>query len=702
MFIFENVRGFLRTKCEDLNWEIINIEEAIEQHLWWVYNISSKVINFKEYGVPSSRTRTVVIWTHKKLIHFSPYLLFPDIQKEVTLKKAIWKYSSLKEMWQIQDNDIYHNFRNYDKRMLPWVQNTKIWTSAFDNKKKENQPHRIINWEYTPNKNKNWDKYSRCVRDKVWPCIHTRNDILASQSTIHPVDNRVFSVRELMTMMSIPKHFRWVEWESEINASDIDKKRSFIKKNDINIRQSIWEAVPTAVFQRIAEKISRSYKISKLLKNKKAIEELKQEYTETCSLDIFSDFETASYILELLNAEREKNKAYYTNMSLASNILKKTPKFSKDDIYILEPSVWLWNFVPLLLKEYWNSKSTVTIDLIDIDKNSISLLKKLLDKFFVVPQNIKLNYINSDYLKFTPQKKYDLVIWNPPFGRWNTIYDKTIWTNNLFAKFLAKATEDWNHISLVIPKSFISSPKYNIIREKIEKYNIFWIVDFWEFWFPWVKIETIGLSFKTNKVKLNNTIIVTSYIDKSIKHQNQQYICDDTFPYWLLYRNVFFDNETKKLNLWVFSSKRSRSITKSKCLNNGKVRVISSRNINRNWDIDISSENWKYLDIIPNEYKNYYCENWWVNNNWIFVFPNLTYKPRVGLIKNSNTIPDWSLAILTPKFKNITKEELSYVSSEKFEKYYRIARNYWTRSLNIDKNSVHFIWIPKKNAINNN
>jgi DNA (cytosine-5)-methyltransferase 1 len=42
---------------------------------------------------------------------------------------------------------------------------------------------------------KNGDKYKRQYWNKVAPCIHTRNDILSSQNTVHPVDDRVFSIR---------------------------------------------------------------------------------------------------------------------------------------------------------------------------------------------------------------------------------------------------------------------------------------------------------------------------------------------------------------------------------------------------------------------------------------------------------------------------------------------------------------------------
>jgi len=103
------------------------------------------------------------------------------------------------------------------------------------------------------NVNKNGDKYTRQCWDAVAPCVHTRNDIMASQNTVHPVDDRVFSIRELMLMMNIPSNFRWtVMSEQELNALPLRQKIEFLKKNEINIRQSIGEAIPTVIIQKIA------------------------------------------------------------------------------------------------------------------------------------------------------------------------------------------------------------------------------------------------------------------------------------------------------------------------------------------------------------------------------------------------------------------------------------------------------------------
>lgn len=267
-FIFENVRAFLNTICTDNDHKSKTIKEAIDINLSGKYNILHKVTNFKEFGVPSSRNRTLVLGVRKDLKDITPYDIFPDYEETKTLREVIGYLPSLKNMGEISAKDIYHNFKEYDKKMLNWIKDLKEGQSAFENSHPSKVPHKLIGGKIVNNTNNNGDKYSRCYWDKIASCIHTRNDILASQSTIHPKDNRVFSIRELMLMMSIPDSFKWSNIEEkELNNMNEEEKRRFLAKNEINIRQSIGEAVPTLVFQKIAKKI-KYISFNKKLSNK--------------------------------------------------------------------------------------------------------------------------------------------------------------------------------------------------------------------------------------------------------------------------------------------------------------------------------------------------------------------------------------------------------------------------------------------------
>ena len=81
--------------------------------------------------------------------------------------------------------------------------------------------------------------------------------------------------------------------------------------------------------------------------------------------------------------------------------------------------------------------------------------------------------------------------------------------------------------------------------------------------------------------------------------------------------------------------------------------------------------------------------------------PNLTYYPRACFLP-SNTIVNGSVAILIPKngVREIKIDDLEYFASDEFTYYYKIARNYGTRSLNIDRNSVFYFGLKKENVLN--
>tara|TARA_R110002126_G_C10426951_1_gene497859 strand:+ start:292 stop:1464 length:1173 start_codon:yes stop_codon:yes gene_type:complete len=256
-FLFENVNTFLKTICTDVDGDNKTIQEAIIYNLSSFYSIEFKVVNLKNYGSNSSRTRTLVIGVNKDLKEVTPLDIFPDFRNEKTLFEVIGDMPSLKVMGEFDENDIYHSFRPYKEHMLPWIKATPYGKSAFDNTEDKLKPHQIINGVIVVNKRKNGDKYQRQLWDKVAPCIHTRNDCLPSQNTVHPMDDRVFSIRELMRIMTIPNEFKWVnDTLLPQNNDSFEVKAKFRKKTEFNIRQCIGEAVPTEILKTIGSKIN--------------------------------------------------------------------------------------------------------------------------------------------------------------------------------------------------------------------------------------------------------------------------------------------------------------------------------------------------------------------------------------------------------------------------------------------------------------
>lgn len=704
-FVFENVRAFLKTYCTNNDGKQKTIREAIGKDLSGKYNILYQVVNFKDFGVPSSRSRTLVIGVRKDIKEVTPYDIFPEEENEKTLREAIGHLPPLENMGAIHEKDIYHNFKNYDKRMLNWIKDLKEGENAFQNTGKK-KPHRIVDGEIVYNKNKNGDKYSKCYFDKIGPCVHTRNDILASQNTIHPIDNRVFSIRELMIMMSIPETFKWSEFSNkELNELSEEEKRDYLSKNEVNIRQSLGEAVPTLIFKKIASNIKQELSYKPLTIKEVDLIIKKNFLQNTDNLIQFVEdnkkklkFQDLSKICELANSKRTDMSAYYTRQDVCFDVIKDLPEPQEfKSINILEPSVGAGNFIPLIIKKY-KSVQEVNIDLVDIDKEAIKVLKVLL-KSLEIPKNIKINFIIDDFIFHKFNKKYDIVVGNPPFKKIqgqkillfaykDMMFNKD--TNNLFSFFIEKALRISKYVALITPKSLLSAPEFNKTRELIEKKRILNITDYGESAFD-VLIETISIIIK-NEDRNGGLIKIVSYITKEVSFEKQNYIMSNEFPYWIIYRDDFFDKVKNKMKFGIFNVFRDRQITKKITKDNGRFRVLKSRNLQK----DGSIANIKGYDCYADEISKLAVSKF-LNRENLVIAPNLSYYPRAGFLPK-NCITDGSLAILIPKNVNqkIIQGQLKYLSTEEFEKFYKIARHYGTRSLNIDSNSV-FFWGLLKN-----
>lgn len=713
-FVFENVPAFMKTICTDVDGVDKPIADAIESNLGKEYSYTSRVINFKNHGACSSRSRTVVIGVSNDYAdEVSPFELYPDLQAERTLRAVIGGMRPLSEMGEIDDNDIYHSFRAYPSHMRAWISGLTEGQSAFENEDDTKKPHQIIDGKIVINQQKNGDKYRRQLWDKVGPCVHTRNDQLASQNTIHPRDDRVFSIRELMMMMTVPASFKWSEYDLEtLNALSVTEKRAYLKKEEIKIRQSLGEAVPTTIFREIAQKIRKvlsctptnSASINRIVANNNfdTVDAL-IEFIENNPLNL--SLSALGRIAELSNTRRTDDAAFYTNKSLITEMIKQLPDIEKETVTVLEPSAGVGNFIPLILKKYEGKK--IIIDMVDIDENSTRIAAALLKKYGI-PHNCKINHIVDDFLLHKFDRKYDIVVGNPPFYKMKGS-DKLLKeyqsnaknreTTNICSFFLDKAIDLASYVAIVFPKFVLNTPEFVKTREYLSKKSVECIIDFGEKGFPGVLIETIAL-FVNNAVKSKNTRVISVTRGLNIL-QSQNYIFDETLPYWTVYRNALFDDVCKKLDFGKFTVFRDRQITSTQVTTTGDIRVLKSRNINddgsgicdiENYDSYITTEKAKALSVYS-----------FINRDDVYLTPNMTYKPRV-MRKPRGVLVNGSVAVLIPHEGFVlTEEQRLYFSSEEYRKFYQIARNYQTRSLNVDACSVFYYGVlrkqPKKKPI---
>ena len=136
---------------------------------------------------------------------------------------------------------------------------------------------------------------------------------------------------------------------------------------------------------------------------------------------------------------------------------------------------------------------------------------------------------------------------------------------------------------------------------------------------------------------------------------------------------------------------RDRQITKANTIpksNGNCLWVIKARNID---DDGLGITHIPDYDVyLPMQIAETVAASQFVNNQRLYLTPNMTYNPRV--IDNlPNTIPDGSVAVLIPKGDfRLTEEQKAFFSSEEYRRFYGIARNLSTQSINVDNNSVYY------------
>ncbi|MCD7771875.1 MAG: DNA cytosine methyltransferase [Oscillospiraceae bacterium] len=706
-FIFENVPAFMKTICTDIDGTDKPIAEAIEKNLGMEYSYVSRVINFKNYGACSSRQRTLVIGVSKDYAdEVSPLELYPDRVEEKTLRQVIGDLKPLDEYGEIDENDIYHSFRAYPKHMRAWISDLREGESAFDNDDDLKKPHQIKNGEIVINQRKNGDKYRRQFWDKVGPCIHTRNDQLASQNTIHPHDDRVFSIRELMLMMTVPKSFKWADADLDtLNSLPATQKREFLKKEEIKIRQSLGEAVPTAIFQSVASKIADVLRHKPM--NMATINKIVREY-DLSNPEKLKNFindnsfslstTTLGRIAETANTSRTDNAAFSTSKTLITEMMKSLPDTDQETVRILEPSVGVGNFIPLIVKKFEGKK--LIIDVVDIDKHSLEIAKPLLERYDI-PDNCTINFISDDFLLHDFEERYDYVIGNPPFYKMkadnpllNVYRRKAINkdTTNICSFFLDKALSIGNYVALVFPKFLLNTPEFARTRGYLSEKAVECIIDFGEKGFPGVLVETVAI-FVNNQSRPAKTHVISVTNGTDIL-QPQIYIFDKKLPYWIIYRNSEFDNVCRKMDFNVFKVFRDRQITNKLLSDTGEIRVLKSRNISDDGKAIIDIEG--YDSYISHESAEALSVYEFLQRDDVYLTPNMTYKPRM-MRKPKGVLVNGSVAILILKDDIIlTEEQMEYFSTSEYRSFYQIARNYQTRSLNVDACSVFFYGLLRK------
>lgn len=668
IFIFENVRAFLTTMCVDKDEESLGINECINKHLEEEYNIYSRVLNFMDYGIPSSRPRTLVIGTRKDEKNFSPLNLFPLRQKQIPLRDVIGDLISL-DYGKCSSDDLYHSFRVYPEYMREWIHDLKEGETAFKNKE-DKIPYKIVGGKKQVLKSGHMgNKFRRMFWDLPAPCITTRNDQLASQTTIHPSDDRVLSIRELMRVMSIPDDFVWVEKQEK---KDIDS-------NETLIRQSIGEAVPTGIIIQIANNINTMLDYDDFIKG----------YSDDIELDKFSssnNFYIRSFVYEKRINNVKETGSFYTPQVVVFNTIKEYKPKSKS-IKVLEPSVGVGAFLPQFIRLV-DECDDISFDLVDISKENLKHLKSCIGSL-VKKFNLHFNFINDDFILHKFKDKYDVIITNPPYFMLKAPQKKLYVTNgcdadNIYCHFMHKYLKLADEILCVIPKTFLMIPDANEVRKEYQKeFRVVSIYDYGVNFFKEVFIEIISIHFTRQYIR-------ETYIENIKESIRKKVVFDYIFhdKMWLIYRNEWFDEYIKTLKLDVFDFYRDRQLT-NRFLEKDKKKiwVVRSKNLVGNGKIKHIDGYDRFVESLD----GFVLDKYYGKENIIFV--NFTYNTRAAILPKNCTV-NGSICILLPK-SDIPNLDLQMYESEEFRKYYSIVKNLSKFTINVDSNSIYYIGVKK-------
>ena len=206
--------------------------------------------------------------------------------------------------------------------------------------------------------------------------------------------------------------------------------------------------------------------------------------------------------------EKKNNGIYFTPPSCVNNNIQLLQPYLKDVVNVLEPSCGSGEYITALHNSFPQFKIT-GIEYNETIYTSILQLKS---------DNVDIYHM--DYLKYTTDKKYDLVIGNPPyFVLKKDAVDKEYHTYfegrpNIFILFIIKSSQlltDNGILSFVLPKNFLNCLYYDKTRKYINKhFQILHIVDCKADKYMETQQETVILILRKNlpvagKIKKKNT-----------------------------------------------------------------------------------------------------------------------------------------------------------------------------------------------------
>ena len=164
--------------------------------------------------------------------------------------------------------------------------------------------------------------------------------------------------------------------------------------------------------------------------------------------------------------EKKDNGIFFTPPKTINQMIDLLKPYMKDIKYVLEPSCGSCEFITRLNENFDN-----------IEITAIELNEKIYN-FIQDFESENTTILNDDFISYKIDKKYDLIIGNPPFfvkkkkDVAEKYYDYFDGRPNIFILFLIKSLKNLKKkgiLSFILPENFLNCHYYNKTRKYINK-----------------------------------------------------------------------------------------------------------------------------------------------------------------------------------------------------------------------------------------
>ena len=357
------------------------------------------------------------------------------------------------------------------------------------------------------------------------------------------------------------------------------------------------------------------------------------------------DFIQLCALAEKANTRRLKLGDYYINSPYAERFIAELPEAGDGEVSILIDGYCPFLLAFLLAERYGGQ---TTFYLHNIDERSEELLRLL---------NVHSPYHNIALCR-EEKREYTLAVTGG-----SSVLPKSRYELHL------------------VRKSFFSGEERNeLCARRISK-----IIDFGRDGFVGVTTQFSALLIDSLGTP-ENTLVCSLEGDYSLC-QIQQYITDAALPCWVLYRNALFDEVYAKMQFGIFNVFCDSQIKTRDLSAGGDIKIVTAAYIGSNGAVTVAPD---CASISSNIIKDYDVGAY-LNQENLLIAPRLSRSFKIGR-KPPGCVTNSSTAILIPKESvTFSDEDIGYLFSKEFQRFYDIALNHQAFSLAGDAPSLYFI-----------